>query len=105
MTDFIMRELGGNVLISSGAIGTCLRQASGTGDEPVELLNLRQPEMVRSLHAAYRSAGSRILVTNTFAANTLVFGDAGVAELCEETNRAGVALAREVGGSECMVWA
>lgn len=105
MTDFIMRELGGNVLISSGAIGTCLRQASGMGDEPVELLNLRQPETVRSLHAAYRSAGSRILVTNTFAANTLVFGDAGVAELCEETNRAGVALAREVGGSECMVWA
>ncbi|MFA5182430.1 MAG: homocysteine S-methyltransferase family protein [Syntrophales bacterium] len=105
MTDLIMRELGGNVLISSGAIGTCLRQASGTGDEPVELLNLRQPETVRSLHAAYRSAGSRIIVTNTFAANTLVFGDAGVAELCEETNRAGVALAREVGGSECMVWA
>ncbi len=105
MTDFIMRELGGNILISSGAIGTCLRQASGTGDEPIELLNLRQPEAVMSLHTAYRSAGSRILVTNTFAANTLLFGDAGVAELCEETNRAGVALAREAGGSECMVWA
>jgi len=105
MTDFIMCELGSNILIGSGAIGTCLRQASGMGDEPVELLNLRQPETVRSLHTAYRSAGSRILVTNTFAANTLVFADAGVAELCEATNLAGVALAREAGGSECMVWA
>ena len=65
MADFIMREFGGNVLISSGAIGTCLRKASGRGDEPVELLNLRQPETVRSLHTAYRTAGSRILVTNT----------------------------------------
>lgn len=105
MTGLMMRELGGNVLFGSGAIGTCLRQASGTGDEPVELLNLRQPETVRSLHAAYRLAGSRILVTNTFAANTLVFSDAGVADLCEATNRAGVALAREVGGAECMIWA
>lgn len=100
-----MHELGDNVLVSSGAIGTCLRQTGGKGDEPVELLNLRQPETVRSLHAAYRSAGSRILVTNTFAANSLVLGDAGVAALCEEINRAGVALAREAGGSECMVWA
>ena len=105
MTDFIMRELGSNILIGSGALGTCLRQANSAGDEPVELLNLRQPETVRNLHAAYRSAGSRILVTNTFAANALVFGDAGVADLCEETNRTGVALAREAGGSECMVWA
>jgi homocysteine S-methyltransferase len=100
-----MQELGHSLLIGSGAIGTCLRQASGAGDEPVELLNLRQPEVVRSLHAAYRAAGSRILVTNTFAANTLVLGDAGCAELCQQANRAGVALAREAAESACMVWA
>ncbi|MHB8772930.1 MAG: homocysteine S-methyltransferase family protein [Syntrophales bacterium] len=101
----MMQQLGRSVLIGSGAIGTCLRQAGATGDEPVELLNLRQPETVRSLHAAYRAAGSRILVTNTFAANTVVFGDAGIAESCDETNRRGVALARAAGGSECLVWA
>lgn len=105
MTDTMMNALGRKVLIGSGAIGTCLRQAGGTGDEPVELLNLRQPEMVKGLHAAYRAAGSQILVTNTFAANSLFFGDAGVAALCEETNLAGVALAREAGGSACLVWA
>jgi len=101
----MMNELGRNVLIGSGAIGTCLRQAGGKGDEPVELLNLRQPETVKSLHAAYRAAGSQILVTNTFAANALVFGDAGAADLCGQTNRAGVALARAAGGSQCLVWA
>lgn len=105
MTNSIMRELGVNVLIGSGAIGTCLREKSGRSDEPVELLNLRQPEMVKNMHAAYRSAGSQILVTNTFAANAIVMGDAGVAELCEDINRAGVALAREAGGEECLIWA
>ena len=105
MTDSIMQELGRFVLMGSGAIGTCLRQASSAGDEPVELLNIRHPEMVRDLHAAYRSAGSRILVTNTFSANTVFFGDAGIGELCHEANRAGVALAREAGGAQCLVWA
>lgn len=104
-TKTIMRKLGINVLIGSGAIGTCLREKSNIGDEPVELLNLRRPEVVRNLHAAYRSAGSQILVTNTFAANMIIAEDSGIADLCREINTAGVALAREAGGDECLVWA
>lgn len=105
MTDTLMQELGRSVLIGSGALGTCLRKKSGTKDEPVELLNLRQPEDVKNLHRAYRLAGSQILVTNTFSANSVVFGDAGVADLCTETNKAGVALAREAGDAKCLIWA
>ncbi|MGB5218573.1 MAG: homocysteine S-methyltransferase family protein [Smithella sp.] len=105
MPDSIIKELGRSTLIGSGAIGTCLRQTGSAGQEPIELLNLRQPEVVKNLHAAYRSSGSRILVTNTFSANSVVFEDAGIAELCQEINRAGVALAREAGDSECMIWA
>jgi len=78
MTHTILDKLGRTMLIGSGAIGTCLRRAGGRSDEPVELLNLRQPDTVKNLHAAYRRAGSHILVTNTFAANALVLGDAGV---------------------------
>jgi methionine synthase / methylenetetrahydrofolate reductase(NADPH) len=105
MPNFIIKELGRSTLIGSGAMGTCLRQSISAGQEPVELLNLRQPELVKNLHTAYRSSGSRILVTNTFSANTVVFEDAGMAELCPEINRAGVAIAREAGDSECMIWA
>ncbi|MFA5323868.1 MAG: homocysteine S-methyltransferase family protein, partial [Smithella sp.] len=105
MPHSLMKELGKSVLVGSGAVGTCLRQASGAVNEPVELLNIRRPEMVRDLHCAYRSAGSRILVTNTFAANAIAFRDAGFEELMKEVNRAGVALAREAGDSECMIWA
>jgi len=105
MPNFTIKELGRSTLIGSGAMGTCLRQSISAGQEPVELLNLRQPDLVKNLHAAYRSSGSRILVTNTFSANTVVFEDAGMVELCQEINRAGVALAREAGDSECMIWA
>jgi len=90
MSDSIMHALGRTVLIGSGAIGTSLRLAGGKNDEPVELQNLRQPSAVRNLHIAYREAGSRILVTNTFAANKIVFGDSGIADLCDETNRMAV---------------
>ncbi|MDD4242621.1 MAG: homocysteine S-methyltransferase family protein, partial [Smithellaceae bacterium] len=101
----IAKAFGRTVLIGSGAIGTCLRGTVGIGDEPVELLNLRSPEMVKSLHTVYRQAGSQILVTNTFAANALVLGEAGAGDLCDDVNRAGVALAGEAGGEQCLVWA
>ena len=105
MTHCMIQEMGRSVLISSGAMGTCLRQISGSVSEPVELLNIRHPEIVRNLHRDYRSAGSRILVTNTFAANAIAFGDAGFGERIKEVNRVGIALAREAGDSECMIWA
>ncbi|HRV45344.1 MAG TPA: homocysteine S-methyltransferase family protein [Smithellaceae bacterium] len=105
MTNPIANLFGRNVLIGSGAIGTCLRKAGGRSDEPVELLNLSEPALVRSLHAAYRDAGSQILVTNTFAAQAHGFEEAGAGDLCDDVNRAGVVLAREAGGEECAVWA
>lgn len=105
MTHPLMNELGRTMLVGSGAIGTCLRKAGGRSDEPVELLNLREPVLVRNLHTAYRDAGSQILVTNTFAAQTLALEEAGAGELCDDVNRAGVALAREAGGARCLVWA
>ena len=100
-----MDELGKTVLIGSGAIGTSLRQSGTKNDEPVELINLRQPEAVLNLHRAYRDAGAQILVTNTFAANKIIFGDNNIEDLCDETNRVAVALAREAGESQCLIWA
>jgi len=105
MSHSLIQELGHSVMIGSGAIGTCLRQAGGAGNEPVELLNIRYPEMVRNLHIDYRKAGSQILVTNTFAANAVALGEAGFGELVKEISRAGVTLAREAGGRECVIWA
>lgn len=100
-----MAELGVKILVGSGAVGTVLRRGQEQAGEPVELLNLRRPEAVLALHRAYREAGSRILVTNTFAANPLMLAECGAASLCREINEAGVALARQAAGDACLVWA
>jgi homocysteine S-methyltransferase len=84
-------------------MGTLLRERAGAF-RLVELLNLAAPEAVRAAHAAYRDAGSRVLVTNTFAANPLSLADAEAAAQCVEINRRGVALAREAAGAEGVVW-
>jgi methionine synthase I (cobalamin-dependent)/5,10-methylenetetrahydrofolate reductase len=100
-----MAALGGEILVGSGAVGTVLRRGQELSGEPVELLNLRRPEAVLALHRAYCEAGSRILVTNTFAANPLMLAECGAASLCREINEAGVALARQAAGDACLVWA
>ncbi len=80
--------------IGSGAIGSCLRDREADGG-PVELLNLSDPRRVRELHAAYRAAGSGVLVTNTFGAHRVGLDAAGSEAEVAAVNRQGVALARE----------
>lgn len=103
MHDF-MDLLRNKLLIGSGAIATCLRKTHG-GLDPVELLNVTQPELVTALHKQYKKAGSNILITNTFAANYLALDDAGIADQCENINRQGVEHAREAAEKDCAVWA
>jgi len=81
-----LAQLGKQVLVGSGAVGTVLRRKEVLAGIPVELLNIRRPEAVMALHEAYRNAGSRILVTNTFAANRLFLEEAGAADRCREIN-------------------
>jgi homocysteine S-methyltransferase len=51
--------------------------------------------LVRDLHAAYVSAGARVLQTNTFGANRLRLAAAGLEDSVSEINIAGARLARE----------
>ncbi len=96
---------GNTVLIGSGAMGTELRKTEGAQLPFVELFNLEKPEAVKAIHKAYKDAGSNILVTNTFAANTVTLSEANAESICKKINRIGVDLAREVAGDDCMVWA
>jgi 5-methyltetrahydrofolate--homocysteine methyltransferase len=60
-----------------------------------DLLNLTQPEIVRSVHDAYFEAGADITTTNTFTATSIGQADYGLAEHAYEMNLAGARLARE----------
>ena len=78
--------------IFDGGMGTMLQQRGLQPGEHPELLNLEQPEVVRSIHADYVAAGADIITTNTFGASPRKLGQDPKA--CIE---AAVRLAREAG--------
>ncbi|MDR3072484.1 MAG: homocysteine S-methyltransferase family protein, partial [Clostridiales Family XIII bacterium] len=72
-----MKRIGKEILLLDGAMGTQL-QAAGFGEEGIpEALNIENSELIQSIHAAYLSAGSDIITTNTFGANRLKTEAAG----------------------------
>jgi 5-methyltetrahydrofolate--homocysteine methyltransferase len=60
-----------------------------------DLLNLTQPDFVRSIHRAYFEAGADIATTNTFTATRIGQADYGLEEHAAEMSREGARLARE----------
>jgi 5-methyltetrahydrofolate--homocysteine methyltransferase len=63
-----------------------------------DLLNLTQPEIVRSVHEAYLEAGADITTTNTFTATSIGQADYGLESAVYELNVAGARIAREAAG-------
>ena len=97
------------ILIKDGAYGTqiqaeklaaeaycagldLLRDQKGNND----LLNLTQPQVVRSICERFADAGAEILATNTFNANRISQADYGTEDLSGEINRASARIMREV---------
>ena len=64
-----------NIVYLDGGMGTLL-QANGLqpGEHP-EHWNLSHPEVITQIHKAYYDAGSHVVSTNTFGANSLKFGE------------------------------
>ena len=75
------REFAENrIVILDGAMGTMLeKQGLGSRELP-ERCNVTHPEVITAIHKAYFDAGSNVVNTNTFGANSLKFDDC---ELCE----------------------
>ena len=64
-----------NIVYLDGGMGTLL-QAQGLkpGEHP-EHWNMSHPEVITEIHKAYYDAGSNVVSTNTFGANSLKFGE------------------------------
>ena len=62
-----------NITYLDGGMGTLLQSEGLRAGELPERWNLSHPEVIRSIHRAYFEAGSNIVSTNTFGANTLKF--------------------------------
>jgi 5-methyltetrahydrofolate--homocysteine methyltransferase len=77
-------------------MGTTLFEAGlGSGDSP-ERWNVERPDVIRGVHRAYRAAGSRLLLTNTFGGNRFRLALHGLDRRVAEFNEAAARLASEV---------
>src|SRR5690349_1129883 len=102
-------EAAKRILIKDGAYGTqiqaeklsaadycagldLMRDQKGNND----LINLTQPDVVRSICGRFADAGAEILATNTFNANRISQADYGAEDLAAEMNRASARIIREV---------
>ena len=98
MESRFLQRLQSGPILCDGAMGTMLYAQGIFINRCYDELNLSQPEMVRSIHEEYVSAGAEILETNTFGANAFRLERHGLAEKLVEINLAGARLARGVAG-------
>lgn len=93
------------VLICDGGMGTQLQALGLPAGACPEAWCLEYPDRVRSVHQAYRDAGSAIVETNTFGGNRYKLSHYGLEGEAETLNRTGAALARQVAGDTQYVMA
>ena len=77
-----------------GAMGTMLQSRGLKLREVPELLNLTQPELIRSVHREYLNAGADFITANTFGANRFKLANSG--HSVSEIINAGLTLVREI---------
>jgi 5-methyltetrahydrofolate--homocysteine methyltransferase len=109
----IREEAAERILVLDGAWGVLLQnrglsdadfRGERFADHPRDLLNdpdvlnLTQPDIVRSVHESYFAAGADIATTNTFTATSIGQADYGLEAAVYDINLAGAQIAREVAG-------
>ncbi|MFJ6726755.1 methionine synthase [Streptomyces sp. NPDC091281] len=97
-----LREaLATRVVVADGAMGTMLQAQEPTMEDFEnlegcnEILNVTRPDIVRSVHEEYFSAGVDCVETNTFGANFAAMAEYDIPERVLELSEAGARIARE----------
>ena len=91
------------VVIADGAMGTVLYAKGVFINQCYDELNVRQPDLVRSVHDDYVRAGAELLETNTFGASRPKLQHYGLEAHVHEFNLAAAELAREAAGEKALV--
>ncbi len=72
-----------NPVYLDGGMGTLLQERGLLPGELPETWNLLHPEVITEIHRAYYDAGSNVVSTNTFGANSLKFSKEKLTEIIE----------------------
>lgn len=64
-----------NIVFLDGGMGTLLQEKGLKAGEYPERWNITHPHIISGIHKAYFDAGSNVVCTNTFGANTLKFDE------------------------------
>ena len=96
----VLDFLKNNILYLDGGMGTLLQMQGLKAGELPERWNLTHPEIITDIHRRYYEAGSNVVSTNTFGANSLKFSD----EELENIIRAAVENARRAQGEAEERW-
>ncbi len=101
----IQKLLKNKPVILDGAWGTQI-QSKGLPDGACpDEWNLSSPEKVEAVARAYVEAGSQIVLTNTFSANSICLEQSDLAEKVREINIAGVQISKRAAGATALVFA
>ena len=87
ITDYIKN----NRLFLDGSMGTLLQGRGLSAGELPEMWNITHPDIICDIHKSYFDAGSNVVNTNTFGANSLKFDQA----VLEEIIAAAVSIAKK----------
>lgn len=107
----IRKALERRVLVLDGAMGTMIQQykldeeafrGERFAQHPIplkgnnDILLLTRPDVIKEIHEKYLQAGADIIETCTFNSNRISQAEYGCEAFCDEMNRVGVCIAREV---------
>jgi methionine synthase I (cobalamin-dependent) len=92
-------------VVTDGAWGTQLQARGLPIGECPDAWNLSHPECVAEVAEAYVSAGSQVILTNTFGANRLSLARYDLAGRAEEINRLGAGISRRAANGRAHVFA
>jgi len=91
------------VVIADGAMGTMLYARGVFINQCYDELNVRQPDLVRGIHAEYMHAGAELIETNSFGANRAKLQHYGLEAQVREFNLAAATLARDAALEQALV--
>ena len=92
-------KLKNEIILGDGAMGTVLYSRGIFINRCYEELNLLQPKIVEEIHREYVDAGSDLIETNTFRANSISLLKYGLADKTAEINAKGAELAANAVGN------